>query len=330
MKICDNCFNDEEMQMAVRNESAGEGVCDVCGQTSAVVDLDFFSDFFSAVLQLFSPDNSGEDVVSLIQKDWGLFVENEVGRVIVRYFLSLQKYGYEIDDKVSYVKGVQDYVNGWERLKVDLMSVSRFATDISDFFDPRILSSNTEIRKDATLFRARVIPSNKKYLTKSEMGCPPSNITPAGRANPQGIPYLYLCQEEATTYYEVRAVYLDKLTIGTFAAARNLRILDFTNRLNLYYAYNNSNSSLMDEVSKQIILRLISEDLSKPLRRFDTELEYVPTQYICEYCKLNGVEGIRFNSSLHEGGVNVVLFDSTAANCKKVTTREIKHVTIGR
>ena len=85
---------------------------------------------------------------------------------------------------------------------------------------------------------------------------------------------------------------------------------------------------LADEIAKQKILLLISKDLSKPLRRFDTELEYVPTQYVCEYCKLNGVNGIRFNSSLHKGGVNVVLFDSSCAECIKVRTREITSVTI--
>ena len=172
--------------------------------------------------------------------------------------------------------------------------------------------------------------TSKKYLTKNGMGCPPSKLTPSGRANPQGIPYLYLCLDENTTYYEVRALYLDKLTIGQFKVRKDLRILDFATKMSLYYAYNNSTSALSDEIAKQKILHLISKDLSKPLRRFDTELEYVPTQYVCEYCKLNGVDGIRFNSSLHIGGVNVVLFDSNNAECVKVISREIKNVTIQR
>ena len=46
--------------------------------------------------------------------------------------------------------------------------------------------------------------------------------------------------------------------------------------------------------------------------------------------KLNGVDGIRFNSSLHEGGVNIVLFDSNSAECIKVVQREITKVTIQR
>lgn len=330
MLICDNCFNDEEMQIAVRNESVAEGVCDACGQKSAVTDIDFFADFFEGLLGLFTLNSNGEEVVKLIQSDWDMFASEEIGNAIVGHFLASGTYGYNLNDKVSYVKSVTDPVDEWTRLKKDLMEVSRFATDISDYFDSHILSSNSDIRKNTILYRARVIPSGKKYLTKRDMGCPPSILAPSGRANPQGIPYLYLCQDENTTYYEVRALYLDKLTIGQFKVNRDLKILDFTTMLSLYYAYNNSTSALADEIAKQRIILSISNDLSKPLRRFDTELEYVPTQYVCEYCKLNGVDGIRFNSSLHKGGVNVVLFDSACAECVKVTTREIKSVIIRR
>lgn len=330
MQICDNCFNDAEMQIAVRNESSGEGLCDACGQRSAVTDITLFADFFEGLLGLFTPDASGQGVVKLIQSDWDMFATEEIGNTIVEHFLSKGAYEYTLSDKVCYVNSVTDPVAGWTRLKKYLMEVSRFSTDVADYFDAKILSSNSDIQENTILYRARVIPSGKKYLTKYEMGCPPSYLTPSGRANPQGIPYLYLCQDENTTYYEVRALYLDKLTIGQFKVKRNLRILDFATKLSLYYAYNNSTSTLADEIARQKILLLISKDLSKPLRRFDTGLEYVPTQYVCEYCKLNGVDGIRFNSSLHKGGVNIVLFDSDCAECVKVTTREITNVTIKR
>lgn len=54
----------------------------------------------------------------------------------------------------------------------------------------------------------------------------------------------------------------------------------------------------------------------------------MPTQLICEFCKLNDIDGIKFNSSLHAGGVNIVLFDSSSAECVMVQNVEIKHVTI--
>ena len=73
MQICDYCFNDVEMQLAVRNESASIGICEACGQESSVVDISFFSDFFDEVLCLFEPSEDGIDIVSLLQRDWNIF-----------------------------------------------------------------------------------------------------------------------------------------------------------------------------------------------------------------------------------------------------------------
>lgn len=330
MQICDHCFNDEEMQKAVRNESRQIGKCDACGQTSHLVEAEFFQDFFEEVLSLFMPDENGIDVTHFLQQDWNLFIDFEVGKNILDYYLNLRDFGFKINDKVSYGDNLKEKISIWDDLKKQVKEKSRFFTSLSSFDDLQLIKQNAQIEKDTILYRARVIPSGKKFLTKDDMGCPPKSVTPAGRANPAGIPYLYLCQEEETTYYEVRSLYLDKLTIGKFIVNKELQILDFTNPFSLYHAYGFSDKSFVDEISNQRILRLISFDLSKPLRRYDTELEYIPTQLICEYCKLNGIDGIRFNSSLHKGGVNVVLFDAGNATCVKVSTREIKRVTIER
>ena len=69
-----------------------------------------------------------------------------------------------------------------------------------------------------------------------------------------------------------------------------------------------------------------SDDLSKPLRRYDTEIEYVPTQYLCEYCKTLGADAICFNSSLHTQGINYVLFNQEDAECVEVKKHTIKKV----
>lgn len=118
--------------------------------------------------------------------------------------------------------------------------------------------------------------------------------------------------------------------IGKFTVRRDLNIVDFSNKISLFFTYTDSESnfSLEDIAKRKILFDKISADLSKPLRRFDTEIEYVPTQLICEYCKQNGADGIRFNSSLHQGGTNVVLFNSLDATCTSVLHHEIKSVII--
>ena len=330
MLICSNCFNDVELQIAVSNESSVFGICDACGQEAYVVDIDIFADFFKELLHLFQPAREGVDIVGLLQKDWDIFVDDEVGKRIIGHFLSLDNYGYDLNEKVGYVDAIKSDISTWDDIKREVREEKRFFANLSYFDGNNMIEANTTIPQGTILYRTRVIPSERTYLTKNDMGCPPRGKATAGRANPLGIPYLYLCKNEETTYYEVRALYLDNLAIGSFKTTRDLNILDFTSALSLYYAYNNSTISLSEVIAKQKILQLISSDLSKPLRRYDSELEYVPTQLICEYCKINGIDGICFNSSLHNGGVNVVLFDSSSAECIKVKSREIREVHISR
>ena len=73
MKICKNCFVDEEMQAAVCNESDTKGTCDVCGQDGQLLDIEYFSDFFEEVLALFEPSESETKVADLVQQDWNIF-----------------------------------------------------------------------------------------------------------------------------------------------------------------------------------------------------------------------------------------------------------------
>lgn len=83
------------------------------------------------------------------------------------------------------------------------------------------------------------------------MGCPPKELATAGRANPIGIPYLYLSDSAKTTYFEVRAVYLDKLSVGTFRIERELKLIDFVYDVNLFLSYNDGSLSLKETVIKK-------------------------------------------------------------------------------
>jgi hypothetical protein len=175
------------------------------------------------------------------------------------------------------------------------------------------------------------MPDDSKPFDCANMGCPPKEQARPGRANPIGIPYLYLCDNAKTTYYEVRSVYLDNLSVGRFKIKRNLNLVDFTYQIDIYAKYmsEEGNKSLKDIVIQKKVIEAISRDLSKPMRRFDSELEYVPTQMICEYCK-NEVhaDGISFKSSLYEKGKNYVLFDEESAECKAVETHTINTIDI--
>jgi len=65
------------------------------------------------------------------------------------------------------------------------------------------------------------------------------------------------------------------------------------------------------------------------MRRYDTEIDYIPTQFICEFIKVfSGVHGIKFRSSLHTEGNNIVIFDQNIMVCESVENVKVSNVSI--
>ena len=330
MKVCACCFNDEEIREFINSEGKETAYCDCCGQNSNVIDLTELSDFFTDLLGLFVKNDNGISLINRIQKDWNIFSSDSCADFILSAIINNDKTIPRLcQERVSYLPEIEEWFSIWENLKKEVRENKRYFHDFENFgWDIYYIRKDYRIKKDSTLFRARITPEGQKKLKAKEMGCPPREKATAGRANPLGIPYLYLCDNEETTYYEVRAVYLDKVSVGEFVTLRDLEIVDFSRVINLFYAYSEGLQDLTDIVKHKFLLDEINKDLSKPLRRFDTEIDYVPTQLICEYCKLYGADGVRFNSSLHEGGKNIVLFNGADAKCVKVFSREIESVEI--
>lgn len=135
MLVCDCCFNDIEMQIEICNESSGAGVCDFCGQFSSVIDIEHFSDFFKGVLSLFELGNEGNTITDIVQNDWNLFVSNDVGKLILEYFLNKGGYGFSINDKVEYKSSIRNALSIWEELKKQVREEKRFFTSLSYFDD---------------------------------------------------------------------------------------------------------------------------------------------------------------------------------------------------
>jgi hypothetical protein len=86
---------------------------------------------------------------------------------------------------------------------------------------------------------------------------------------------------------------------------------------------------MVDFVKGKLLRQRIRGDLSKPIRRIDSELEYVPTQFICEFIRyITGTQGIQFNSSLHHRGINVVLFSNNNVQCIEEQIHQVSKIEI--
>lgn len=328
MRIGSCCFKDKEIQNYIGSLSADPAKCDISGNTCPVIEIEELTDFFSAVIGLFVPDTAGRPVCELFV-ELGVFENRQYSKKILTEYIRYSDLKMKSNTKMSFISSIKKCSEEWNKLKKEVREQKRFFADLTTFKWEDYLRADETINNGSVYYRSRILPEGRSRLKTSDMGCPPKEFATAGRANPFGIPYLYLSNPIETTYYEVRSLYQDILYVGKFVVQNDLKVVNFTNDISLFYAYTTSSaSSLVDVCKKRLIIELISKDMSKPLRRYDKEIEYVPTQLICEFCKHKGADGIIFRSSLYDKGVNLVVFDEAKVLCSSVIKKEVVSVII--
>lgn len=329
MLVGSSCFASLDMR-SYCEASLQKGRCEITGIEGEVVDSDDFDEFFSELLSMFVPSDTGTELYELAQKDWNIFANKDIASVLLNNIALSNGFANGSIEKVVYSDNVLDLIVSWENLKKRVSYSSRFfAQQSSDEQElwAECLQPNTSIPAGTACYRGRLNTDESNPYTAPELlKAPPAKFATSGRANSYGIPVLYLSLDKDTLMYETRALYGDKLSIGKFVTQKDLNVVDFNYVPDLYREYSRTGTdSLHDVVRFHFLMQAISKDMSKPMRRYDVkEIEYVPTQYVCDFIRQNGdADGIMFASSLHLGGVNLVLFDVDAADCESVEVRTV-------
>lgn len=337
MEVCSNCFDDLELKEFVITNSKKKGQCDFCISTNeptALVPLAELLDFFTGFLEIFEEDkSSGIPLNKILLDEWNVFNPdaniNGLLEAIISNSKSIKLKSFK--DKVAYLNEITECTSYWETLKKELKWNRRFLTNVDNIFDlgwDSFFDTKSDLAMDQIFYRARIHKKDgQKGYEKDKMGCPPKTSTTNGRANPEGIPFLYLSRDLHTTFYETRVTFLDEVSVGSFKTITGKKIVvdDFTNEGSPFLNMNN----MLNYTKSRLLKKAISKDLSKPIRRYDSQLEYIPTQFICEFIRyVTGSDGIVFNSSLHKGGVNYVLFDESKLECIKVEKHHVTAVDI--
>ena len=151
-----------------------------------------------------------------------------------------------------------------------------------------------------------------KGLTKEASFVPPNGVKiPAGRANPQYIKYLYVSESPTTSMFEVRPFICDAINIAQIRVNEPLKIANIAVDINL----SDNKSATME----MYVMGMIQGAFSRPTNNSE---DYIPTQVIAEYIKSLGYDGIRFNSSLHYGGVNLTIFNYE--KCEAISSQDLR------
>ena len=80
-------------------------------------------------------------------------------------------------------------------------------------------------------------------------------------------------------------------------------------------------------------LSLINEEMAKTMRRGDSPLDYLPTQYICDFIMSledelgkKAFDGISYKSAMNDKGNNLAIFYPDLFRCTYSRTYEITHL----
>ena len=218
--------------------------------------------------------------------------------------------------------GSTDHLLSWAQFSDEIRTRNRyFPQTVPDrqTLETVLRRSVERVEKDVALYRARVIDSDVVPDAR-EMGAPPANKATAGRANPVGIPHLYLSFAPETCIYETRVANHTRVAVGTFHASRDLSVLNLADVdppdfFDIDIDEPDSVSEQVRRVSFHRYLVALGNELRKPVRASDQPTDYIPTQYLCELAKSLGLDGVLYSSSLHPEGRNLVLFNVQAATC---------------
>ena len=137
---------------------------------------------------------------------------------------------------------------------------------------------------------------------------PKKDFASEGRANPKGIPYLYLATNEKTAMSEVRPSLGEIISVGKFNSTKELKIIDFSIHQGKFYVKKPSQIEI-----NEAVWRDMDKAFSIPVTISNFNSDYVPTQVIAELIKSLGYDGIAYKSSLAKGK-NITLFNLESAS----------------
>lgn len=294
MICCKECYKDSEIRAAI--EMVGhKGDCPICGaENTWLYDSEIDADktnvgeLLDSILELYVPDSElpisypeeeKRPIEEQLLKNWDIFAgtSDPVKRIVEEYVDD----SLDLDSKIIVEK-----------------------VGIPQLFDESFLN-------EFSIMGTHSWNEFKKYLRNENRFH--GDVASPGRANSKGQSCLYLSSHKKTTVKEIRARAFDYVTIATFQLNRDVKVLDLSSIVHgsPFYADSDKVKYLLNEGT----LRQIQNDLAKPMSRLDSDLDYLPTQYISDFAKYLGYDGVKYFSTFDKNSYNVALFDSSACNC---------------
>jgi hypothetical protein len=329
---CAECFNDRHLRREIPGLSAGRARCDYCGTDDVhVVEPTKLQNYFEVLLSIYEPHADGRFLVEWLKDDWEMFhpgmdmarqkellgdVLND-GEIVRQPFVPSERFK-------------SDGLDRWEKLRVELMQENRYFPNAqlnTDRLEEHFTQLHAENPHLMTWHRARLQNSDVPFEL-GEMGAPPQRVSTHGRANPAGIPYLYLASDATTAVSETRPHTGDKACVAEFTIPPGLKLLDLRHPKLLVSPFPLADEDKMGQLRSDIaFLERLGEELTRPILPQGAMIDYVPSQYLCEFMKKCGWDGVIYRSSVSDG-MNLALFKPALATARIVRPYAIHKLTV--
>lgn len=352
MQCCANCFVSPTLKDHIDTEGT-VGNCDFCSSKKVkCLKVSDLNELFEPIFGLYreieygtdyfqgdDPIDHGELLPRLIENDWYPIFSDDFDEDMLDDFWNSLVEQERFDKDYSpldlsglYVMSEDSFENSWDYFSDYLRTDRRFTIirdDILHFteFLPELLSGiEVQVNSGEKYFRARLGSGEEtEPFPKEKMGAPPPERTLAGgRANPPGIPFLYLSDKAKTAIAEVRPWKGATVSIATFTTKDNIKLVDLTQKFYIDDSFSYDNN-LQFVITDHRILRRLGRELSKPINPEKISIEYIPTQYVTEIIRNLKYDGMIYPSALGKGK-NIVLFDETVVECEDVKLHYVKSV----
>lgn len=348
MKISVNCFNDSELKNIISSKKK-EGICEITNVSNVFVyDTESDVELVGPIVDLLSifrtvkPEDRVEGFLigDELKQNWHIFHSSLTAAQITTILKSIvhdseyaRGFGIEVElfDSPVFIPELVDNAFVGKQSMLSNMTWEEFCEEIkySNRYHPKPIEEDifweffglikTTYNANTLFYRAR-LSKKEGILNEADLRMPPKDLRKAGRIASDGIPCFYLANDEETSICEVRAGAHDIVTIGTFSNINPIQVIDLRN-INTISPFNVS-SILLYRINIKL-LDSIKKEIEKPLRSSDSQLDYVPIQFICDYIRAKNYDGIVYQSTIRENGFNLSAFTDNIFVCK-----EIKRYTI--
>lgn len=329
---CPECFDDRGLRDAIfPSLDPRTGTCSFCGTANVpLVEPGQLVTWFELLANVYEPSDEGKSLVEWMKDDWHLFSHERMNVAHAKELL-----GEILDDgeivRQSFVPSpsyISEGLAQWETLRDEMMYRNRWFLDMS--LDEARLRQLLDLLLAPELprqwYRARIRLGDEIYAI-GEMGAPPKRRASHGRANPAGIPYLYLGSMPETAAAEIRPHTGEVACVADFTIPE-IRAVDLRNPRKLVSPFILTDASEIGQLQADLpFLERLGEELTRPVLPQGAAIDYIPSQYLCEFIKKSGFDGVVYRSSVSDG-INLALFDPEQAKGGSVSLFNVTKVSV--